>query len=427
MTTEIKVPVLPESVADATIASWHKKVGEFVKRDEHLLDIETDKVVLEVVAPEDGILEAINKQQGEVVVAEEVVGLFKPAKTTEGVADSAKSAAAQKKEAIQTNKAVEAEKAGKGSALQAEASRQAQTAANEPAPHSVQGSSAQAAVADNFSPSMRRKLAESSQMQARAESAAVLQKPGNLPSKVPMTTIEFEVGERVEKRVPMTRLRARVAERLLQAQHNAAILTTFNEINMQPVIALRQRYRESFEKTYGVRLGFMSFFTMAVVEALKHFPIINASVDGSDIVYHGYYDIGIAVSTARGLVVPVLKNAETLSMAEIEKQIAGYSQKAQSGQLSIEDMTGGTFTITNGGVFGSLMATPILNPPQSAILGMHKIQERPIAENGQVMVRPMMYVALSYDHRIIDGADSVRFLVTVKELLEDPARLALGI
>lgn len=413
---EIKVPALPESVADGTIATWYKNPGESVKRDEHLLDIETDKVVLEVVAPEDGSLESIKKNKGDTVQSEEVVALFKAGPISEAG----------------TN-------AGTGTKIETKTETKVETATDTNTNKTVKAEQNDKTETEALSPSVRRLMEEkgitANQIQGSGKNGRITTEDVEMaasklktePKTELKTPLHFPEGNRIEKRVPMTRLRARIAERLLEAQHNAAILTTFNEINMQPIMSLRSKYKEIFEKTYGVRLGFMSFFTMAVVESLKHFPIINASVDGDDIIYHGYYDIGIAVSSSRGLVVPVIRNAETLTMAEIEKQILDYSNKAQAGQLSIEDITGGTFTLSNGGVFGSLMSTPILNPPQSAILGMHKIQERAVVENGQIFVRPMMYVALSYDHRIIDGADSVRFLVSVKELLEDPARLALGI
>ncbi len=361
MTVEIKVPVLPESVTDATIATWHKKPGESVTRNENLVDIETDKVVLEVVAPTDGILEKILKDTGSIVKAEEVIGIFA------------------------------------SGAISVTASQPTQTPA--------------AIISDTvvLSPSERRTLSET----------------GVKPTVTDPITVA--TTGRLEKRVPMTRLRAKIAERLLEAQHNAAILTTFNEINMAPVIALRNTYKEGFMQKYNVRLGFMSFFVNAAVAALKRFPVVNASIDGSDIVYHGYFDIGVAVSTDRGLVVPVLRDADTLTMAEIEQKITAFGKNAKDGKLTMEELTGGTFTITNGGVFGSLMATPILNPPQSGILGIHKIEERPVVENKQIVIRPMMYVALSYDHRIIDGAESVQFLVTIKELLEEPARLLLSV
>lgn len=416
---EIKVPVLPESVADATIATWYKKPGEFVKRDEHLLDIETDKVVLEVVAPEDGSLDSIQKNKGDTVHAEEIVALFKTGVDKElktGVDKDQKVTAEKKPEERKESQS------GTSTAPLSPSVRRLMTEKGIDA-NQVVGSGKDGRVTTSDVESHAAKLKAASEvLDSKTKSTAK-----NNEKTSSSEPVHFPEGARVEKRVPMTRLRARIAERLLQAQQNAAILTTFNEINMQPVMTLRNKYKESFEKAYGVRLGFMSFFTMATVEALKHFPVINASTDGEDIIYHGYYDIGIAVSSPRGLVVPVIRNAETLTMAEIEQQIADYGNKAKAGQLSIEDITGGTFTVSNGGVFGSLMSTPILNPPQSAILGMHKIQERPVVENGQIVIRPMMYVALSYDHRIIDGADSVRFLVSIKELLEDPARLALGI
>ena len=402
MSMEIKVPVLPESVADGSIATWYKKVGEKIKRDEHLLDIETDKVVLEVVAPTDGFLESILKKEGDTVKSEEVVGLF----TAEAVSISEKPPV----EAL-----VLAEQTAKPQQPLSPAVRQLVKEQNVNLTE-VQGTGKGGRITKaDITESVSRKEAVS--------------KPPSPPSakKAETSPLELPMGERVEKRVPMSRLRARMAERLLQAQQSAAILTTFNEINMQPVMTLRQKYKETFEKDYGVRLGFMSFFTIAVVEALKRFPIVNASVDGNDIIYHGYHDIGIAVSSPRGLVVPLIRNAELLDMAQIEKKIAEFKGKAQNGQLTIEEISGGTYTISNAGGFGSLMSTPILNPPQSAILGMHKIEERPIVENGIIVIRPMMYVAMSYDHRIIDGTDAVQFLVTVKELIEDPARLLLNV
>ncbi len=402
MSMEIKVPVLPESVADGSIATWYKKVGEKIKRDEHLLDIETDKVVLEVVAPTDGFLESILKKEGDTVKSEEVVGLF----TAEAVSISEKPPV----EAL-----VLAEQTAKPQQPLSPAVRQLVKEQNVNLTE-VQGTGKGGRITK----------ADVTESVSRKEAVS---KPPSPPSakKAETSPLELPMGERVEKRVPMSRLRARMAERLLQAQQSAAILTTFNEINMQPVMTLRQKYKETFEKDYGVRLGFMSFFTIAVVEALKRFPIVNASVDGNDIIYHGYHDIGIAVSSPRGLVVPLIRNAELLDMAQIEKKIAEFKGKAQNGQLTIEEISGGTYTISNAGGFGSLMSTPILNPPQSAILGMHKIEERPIVENGIIVIRPMMYVAMSYDHRIIDGTDAVQFLVTVKELIEDPARLLLNV
>lgn len=393
MAIDIKVPVLPESVSDATIATWHKKPGEPVKRDENLVDIETDKVVLEVVAPADGTLEKILHQTGDTVKGEQVIGLFKA-----GAVESAPAQAAA-----------------------------AAPAASAPAPATSSASAAAPA-----GPAVRRMMGEND---VAADSVTGTGKSGRITrddvnkamAPAAVSSEMAAMGSRAEKRVPMTRLRARIAERLIQSQQTAAILTTFNEVNMKPVMDLRAKYKDAFEKRHGVKLGFMSFFTRAVVEALKRFPIVNSSIDGNDIVYHGYMDIGIAVSSPRGLVVPIIRNTETLSMAEIEQKIAEYGKKAQAGQLGIEDMTGGTFTISNGGVFGSLMSTPIINPPQTGILGMHKIEERAVVENGQIVIRPMMYLAMSYDHRLIDGSESVRFLVTIKEMLEDPARLVLEV
>lgn len=387
MAIEIKVPVLPESVADATVVNWHKKVGDAVKRDEVLVDLETDKVVLEVPALDDGVLESILKPVGSVVKSNELLGSL--------VAGKAATTAAPTSTA-KTEKAVQTEAVGTPSARRA-------AAENDIDLKQVAGSGKGGRI---------------------TKEDVLKQQPVSAPTP---TAVAMPTGDRPEQRVPMTRLRARIAERLLEAKNSTALLTSFNEINMSAVIDARNRYKDAFEKKYGVKLGFMSFFTNAVTEALKNFPIINASIDGNDIVYHGYYDIGIAVSTDRGLVVPVIRNADKMTFSEIEKQIVSFGQKARNGQLSMEEITGGTFTITNGGVFGSLLSTPIINPPQSAILGLHKIEERPIAENGQVVIRPMMYVALSYDHRLIDGKDSVQFLVTVKNFLEDPSRLILNI
>ena len=397
MAIDIKAPQFPESVADGSVAAWHKKVGDKVTRDEVLADIETDKVVLEVVAPADGVLTQIIKGEGETVLSLETLAIFETGAATLTSAPATPVAA----------------------------------------PVAATATTVAAATTSDLAPSVRKAVAENqldpNQIAGTGKGGRITKEDvvSHLTAPAPTTPaaapLSLAVGERVEKRVPMTRLRAKIAERLLAAQQNAAILTTFNEVNMQPIIALRSKYKEHFEEKYGVRLGFMSFFVTAVVAALKRFPMVNASIDGEDIVYHNYFDIGIAVSTPRGLVVPIIRNADSLSMAEIELQIRAYSQSARDGKLSIEDMTGGTFTITNGGVFGSLMATPIINPPQSGILGMHKIQERPVVENKEIVIRPMMYVALSYDHRIIDGAESVQFLVTVKELLEEPARLLLSI
>lgn len=398
MTIEIKVPVLPESVQDATIATWYKKPGDMVAQDDNLVDIETDKVVLEVVAPQAGILEKIIKNTGETVLAEEVIGIVTPGAQVANANHAPLEAQAEAAATPVVSKMDNAEKTAGPAARR-------MMAEHDIAPETVQGSGKGGRV--------------TTQDVKSAQAAPQV-------AKQPAAPIVL-TGDRPEKRVPMTRLRTRIAERLLSAQHNAAILTTFNEINMKPVMDLRNRYKDQFEKQHGVKLGFMSFFTKAVIEALKRFPVVNASLDGTDMIYHGYFDIGVAVSSPRGLVVPVLRDADKLSLAGIEKSISALGMKAKEGTLSIEEMTGGTFTISNGGVFGSLLSTPILNPPQTGILGMHKIEERPVVEKGEIVIRPMMYVALSYDHRMIDGAESVRFLVTIKDLIEDPARLLLDI
>lgn len=412
MTIEVKVPVLPESVANATIATWHKKAGDSVKRDENLVDIETDKVVLEVPAPADGILAEILHDKGATVSANEVIGIV-----NEG-------GAAKKSEATETSKsAAETAAAGNGSITKKTEEKSTKNQDLSPAVRRM-------VTANNLDASAIRGTGKEGRiLQEDVENYLKNQGPA-AQEVVPVAAYPSATAPnagRVEQRVPMSRLRARIAERLLSAQNEMAILTTFNEINMQAAMDIRKHYKDSFEKRHKVKLGFMSFFVKAAVEALKRFPDVNAFIDGNDIVYHGYYDIGVAVSTERGLVVPVLRDVEHMSMADIEKNIGEYGEKARVNKLSLEDMTGGTFTISNGGVFGSLLSTPILNPPQSAILGMHKIEERPIAENGQVVIRPMMYVALSYDHRIIDGKDSVQFLKTIKELIEDPSRLLLDV
>lgn len=389
---EVKVPLLPESITDATVSTWHKKVGDAVKRDETIVELETDKVMLEVPAPSDGILKEIIKKTGDTVHAEEVIAK------------------------IETGEAKEAPKTeGKAEAPTAPTAKEVSTPKQETETPAKPGSLSSGAMG----PSARRRMAE--------QGTATTTEPTR-PAKEPAQRVESSLaGNRLEKRVPMTRMRARIAERLLEVTQETAMLTTFNEVNMAPIIEIRNHYKEKFEKRYKVRLGFMSFFVKACVEALKRFPVVNASIDGNDIVYHGYFDIGVAVSTDRGLVVPVIRDADQLTMADIEAKIVEYAEKARAGKLTLEEMQGGTFTITNGGVFGSLMATPIINAPQCAILGMHKIQERVVVENGQMVIRPMMYVALSYDHRLIDGKESVTFLVTVKELLEDPTRLLLEV
>lgn len=397
MSIEVKVPALPESVADATIAAWHKKIGDTVTRDENLLDLETDKVVLEVPAPADGVLREIFFKEGDTVESTQILARIEAG--TAAVASQAK----EEKPAANVQAVSEDEKAA-GPAVRR------MLAENDLQPGQISGSGKDGRIT---------KEDVISYIETNREKTT---KPSS--ERQPQPTI---MGAREERRVPMTRLRAKIAERLVQAQHNAAMLTTFNEVNLKAVMDLRAQYKDSFEKKHGVKLGFMSFFTKAVVESLKRFPAVNASIDGQDIVYHGYYDVGIAVSTERGLVVPVLRDADQMSMADMEKSIADSANRARQGKLSMEEMQGGTFTITNGGVFGSLLATPIINPPQTGILGMHKIEDRPVVEKGQIVIRPMMYVALSYDHRLIDGKESVQFLVSVKELLEDPSRLLLNV
>ncbi len=402
MATEIKAPTFPESVADGTVATWHKKAGEPCSRDELLVDIETDKVVLEVVAPADGKLSEIFKEEGDVVLSGELIAKFE-----EGAVSAPASQASVEPEAV----AVTA--GGVEPVLSPAARRMVDERGIDPAVIAGTGKGGRITKED---------VVRHVDQVAQGAEAPVAEQRSVASSVVPVS----ENG-RVEKRAPMTRLRARVAQRLVEAQQTAAMLTTFNEVNMKPVMELRAQYKDQFEKRHGVRLGFMSFFVKACTEALKRSPAVNASIDGNDIVYHGYQDIGVAVSSDRGLVVPVLRNAEHMSLADVESTIREYGQKAKDGKLSIDDMTGGTFTISNGGVFGSLLSTPILNPPQSAILGMHKIQERPMAVNGKVEILPMMYLALSYDHRLLDGKEAVTFLVTIKELLEDPARILLEI
>jgi len=391
MSIEIKAPQFPESVQDGTIVTWHKQPGEAVSRDELIVDIETDKVVLEVVAPADGSLSEIVKGEDETVVSNEVIAKF--------VAGEVAAPAAEAPSA-----AVEEASAPAGEAILSPAARKI-AAEKGIDPESIKGTGRDGRVTKEDA------------VNATAPAKA---------APVAAPAVEVAAGERVEKRVPMTRMRKRIAERLLDASQSTAMLTTFNEVNMEPVMNLRKQYKDVFEKAHnGTRLGFMGFFVKAATEALKRFPAVNASIDGNDIVYHGYQDVGVAVSSDRGLVVPVLRDTDAMSLAEMESTIREYGMKAKDGKLSIDEMTGGTFTITNGGVFGSLLSTPIINPPQTAILGMHSIQERPIAENGQVVIKPMMYLALSYDHRLIDGKDAVQFLVAIKQMIEDPARILL--
>ncbi len=406
MSIEINVPMLPESVADATVVTWHKKPGEQVKRDDNLVDLETDKVVLEVPAPADGVMGEIIKPVGAVVKTGELLAHLNTDKEASMKTEQPSSSSSAATSVAEKNKETDSAAKLAGPAARRSAAEQGLPLEN------IQGSGKSGRVT------------RTDVLQQTSTPAAEV---SNLSSRLSDPSVADRQNGRLEKRVPMTRLRARIAERLVAAQHDAAILTTFNEINLQKVIELRSLYKDSFEKKHGTRLGFMSFFTKAVIAALQRFPAVNASIDGNDVVYHSYFDIGIAVSTDRGLVVPILRDADRLSFADIEKTIANYGRKAKENQIAIEDMTGGTFTITNGGVFGSLLATPIINPPQSAILGMNKIEERPIAEKGQIVIRPMMYVALSYDHRIIDGKESVSFLKTIKELLEDPSRLLIDV
>lgn len=410
MAIEIKAPQFPESVADGTVATWHKQPGDAVKRDELIVDIETDKVVMEVLAEADGVLTEIAKNEGDTVLSGELLGKLDAGAT----AASSPAAAAAPAQSADAPASASAPAAGGEDAILAPAARKL-AEENGIDPNSVKGTGKDGRVT-------KEDLVAAIEAKKSAPAAA---KPASSAAAAPVAAAG---GDRTEKRVPMTRLRAKVAERLVEAQSNMAMLTTFNEVDMTEVMALRSKYKDLFEKTHnGVRLGFMSFFVKASVEALKRFPAVNASIDGTDIVYHGYQDIGVAVSSDRGLVVPVLRNAELMSLAEVESGIATYGKKARDGKLSIDEMTGGTFTITNGGTFGSMMSTPIVNPPQAAILGMHNILQRPMAINGQVVIRPMMYLALSYDHRLIDGKEAVSFLVTIKNLLEDPARLLLDI
>jgi 2-oxoglutarate dehydrogenase E2 component (dihydrolipoamide succinyltransferase) len=412
MAIEIKVPQLPESVADATLVTWHKQAGQTVSRDENLADLETDKVVLEVPAPVNGVIKELRIGPGTSVTSGQVLAVLE-----EGAAATAAPA-------------------------KAAAPAPAAVAATPAAAPAAKAAPAASAANDKLAPSVRR-MVEEKQLDptkipasgkdgrlTKGDVVGFLDKPAAAPNKPaagPASAPVSGAAGRQDQRVPMTRLRARIAERLLEAQHTQAQLTTFNEIDLKAVMDLRARYKDGFEKKHGVKLGFMAFFMKAAVEALKKFPVVNASIEGNDIVYHEYYDIGVAVSTERGLMVPVVRDADLKSYADIEKEIGAFAVKAREGKISLEDLTGGTFSITNGGTFGSLMSTPIVNPPQSAILGMHATKERPMVVNGEIVVRPMMYVALSYDHRIIDGREAVQFLVTIKDSLEDPARLLLSV
>jgi len=415
MLIEIKVPQLSESVAEATLLAWHKKVGEAVKRDENLIDIETDKVVLELPAPADGVLAKIIKGDGSTVKADEVIATL----DTEGKASATAPAAVQAQAQAAPAPAPAAKPAPSSAPAMPSARKLAEEKGIDTGSIAGSGRGGRVTKADVLAPAPR------TSFPAEAGTQPVAKPP--LPQPPAPVSVEQILGNRPEQRVPMSRLRARIAERLVQSQSTAAILTTFNEVNMQPVMELRKKYQERFEKEHGVRLGFMSFFVKAAVHALKKYPIVNASVDGNDIVYHGYFDIGIAVGSPRGLVVPILRDADQMSFAEVEKKIADFGKRAQDGKLTIEELTGGTFSISNGGVFGSMLSTPIINPPQSAILGVHATRERPVAENGQVVIRPVNYLALSYDHRIVDGREAVLSLVAIKEALEDPARLLLDL
>ncbi len=398
MTIQIKAPTFPESIADGTVAAWHRNVGDQVQRDDLLVEIETDKVVLEVVAPAAGRLTSVLKAEGETVLSEELI------------AELDETAAGEPKQEVEADEPQQAQQP-------------------EPADDEVSASPAARKLAMESGLDIQRivgtgKAGRITREDVAQAASARPEPPAPTPAAVDEASVDE--GERVVRRVPMTRLRASIARRLVEAQQNAAMLTTFNEVDMGPIMTMRRRYQDEFQARHnGTRLGFMSFFVRASVEALKRFPAVNASIDENDILYHGYYDIGVAVSTERGLVVPVIREADALSLAQIEDQVNDFAARAQDGKLSIEDMSGGTFTISNGGVFGSLLSTPILNPPQTAILGMHKIQDRPVAVDGEVVVRPMMYLALSYDHRLIDGQEAVRFLVTIKGLIEDPARILL--
>jgi 2-oxoglutarate dehydrogenase E2 component (dihydrolipoamide succinyltransferase) len=407
MSIEVRVPQLPESVTDATLVAWHKKPGEPVGRDENLVDLETDKVVLEVPAPSAGVIKEIRVENGATVTSGQVLAILEAG---EGAAPAAKPQ--QAAAAAPTAPKAAAAAAGTGGKLAPSAKRMVEE-------HKLDAGQIAGSGRDG-------RISKSDVIQHMAAARDTTPAPAPKAAK-PASAVQLPAaaGSRNEQRVPMTRLRARIAERLIQAQSTAAMLTTFNEVDLTAVNEIRARYKEKFEKSHGVKLGFMSFFVKASIEALRRFPAVNASIDGSDIVYHEYYDIGVAVSTDRGLMVPVLRNAEGMSFAEIEASVGASAQKARDGSITLEELTGGTFTITNGGVFGSLMSTPILNPPQVAILGMHKIQERPMVVDGEIKVRPMMYLALTYDHRIVDGRESVQFLVAIKEALEDPARLLL--
>ena len=414
MLIEVKVPVLPESITEATLVNWHKKAGEAVSRDENLVDIETDKVVLELPAPDSGVLTEVRRGDGSTVVAQEVIALLDTRARASATAAAPVIASAPRAAEPAAAVAPPAPSAG----VAALPAARKMMAERNLAPADVAGTGRGGRITKgDVAVAVESKAAQPARPATIAPPA----------SKSPPVVPPVNAGARPEQRVPMSRLRQRVAERLVQSQSTAAILTTFNEVNMAPVIELRNRYKDRFEKENGVKLGFMGFFVKAVVHALKKFPAVNASIDGSDIIYHGYFDIGIAVGSPRGLVVPILRDADQMSIAEIEKQIADFGKRAQEGKLTVQELTGGTYTISNGGVFGSMLSTPIINPPQSAILGVHATRERPVVENGQIVVRPINYLAQSYDHRIIDGREAVLSLVAIKEALEDPARMLLDL
>ena len=411
MSIELKVPVLPESVSDATIASWHKKAGDAVARDENLVDLETDKVVLEVPSPVDGVLKEIKYQVGDTVNGEQVIAIIE-----EGAA------AAPAKEEPKKESAPEARTAAPAQVEQPKVEKSTPKGAEDLSP-----AGRRVATEENIDPS--RVTGTGRDGRVTKEDLVNYGKGGAAPAAAPATTPAAKPtpGSRPEERVPMTRMRARIAERLMQSKNSIAMLTSFNEVNLAEVVKMRKALGEAFQKEHGIKLGFMSFFVKAAAEALKRYPFVNASVDGNDVIYHGYQDISIAVSTERGLVTPVLRDVQDMSFADVEKAIADYATKARTNKLTLDDLQGGTFTITNGGTFGSLLSTPIVNPPQSAILGMHTIKERAIVENGQIIAAPMMYIAISYDHRIIDGKDAVLFLVDIKNQLENPQRMLLGL
>jgi 2-oxoglutarate dehydrogenase E2 component (dihydrolipoamide succinyltransferase) len=419
MTTEIRVPELPESVADATLVAWHKQPGDAIKRDENLADLETDKVVLEVPSPANGVVREIKIQSGTVVTSGQLLAIIEEGASAGASSGDKPASGAGNGHA---GGGVNAEAAGK---LSPSVRRLVEENKLDPGAIPASGKDGRLTKSDvvDFLGKKPTPVTDRAEPPAPA-SAPAARAPASAPSA---PTARPATGSRTEQRVPMTRLRQRIAQRLVEAQSTQALLTSFNEVDMTAVMELRNRYKDRFEKDHGVKLGFMSFFVKASIEALKKFPAVNASIDGTDVIYHEYYDIGVAVSTERGLMVPIVRDADVKSFATIEKEIGNYAKKAREGTIAIEDLTGGTFTITNGGVFGSLMSTPIVNAPQSAILGMHKTQERPMVVNGQIVARPMMYLAVTYDHRLIDGREAVQFLVTVKESLEDPGRMLLGV